>query len=332
MYYQSDAACSQPNSATPMSQSAIDAEDAYIAAVGDLFNRGDATIGQLIASLGGNPVAFSSGILQTGGDSGVPTLGDPASLSSPPYAPNALSWPAAPGSGPGAGPGGGGAGSAPSGAPGTAAHSRRYHILRRNLHLFGGGPGGGGTPNGVDASLRDGGRRSGVNCAAPEVLPLVTVFPIPMVTPASLPVSAPVAAPIAQPAAAPPQRRAIPSTGNVCADLTLGLLTKDQVTLDQMRYCSVNSYQGSQVPPAWVIQEQARQIAAGTLPKIPFQASPPNTDARGYPSQYVPFFNDLFAQSGLSGVPTSSAPSAAGVFALLFLAAGAMYAFSKGQK
>jgi hypothetical protein len=128
-----------------MSQSAIDDQDAYIAAVGDIFNQGDATIGQLIASLGGNPVAFSSGILQDGGDAGVPTLGDPLSLDSLP-----------------------------------ASSARRY-IVERNRRLFGGGVEGGGIPNGVPQALRSG-RRSGGDCGPPEVLPLVTVFPIPLAT------------------------------------------------------------------------------------------------------------------------------------------------------
>ena len=323
MYFNSSMACNLPNSGTPMSAAAISAQDAYVASVGADFDNGDNTLGALILALGGNSVDSSTG------DAGLPTVGvpyfNPAAL--PPGAPGtSVPAPGAPGTaghgrafwnykqsargrGPGSGPG------VPAlGAPGSPRHGLAFRIYQRNAHLFGGGVMGGGIPLGVPGALlaarRAANATGGPNCSAlPQVMPLQTVFPTPALSPVTVvPASSPV--PAAAPApAAPRTPLPIPSTGNVCADLTLGLITKDQVTLDQMRYCSDNGYQGANVPPSWITLQQIQMATAGTLPQIPFQASPPNTDMRGYPSQYLPFFQSLFNETGFSGMGDAAATS-----------------------
>ncbi len=327
MYVQSDQACAEPNSATPLSAQAISDQDAYIASVGDSFTSGNDVLGQLISQLGGNPVAGSPSVAGGapgavgGGDAGVPTVGDPSSLVAPGVSPSAA---------------------APSGAPGTAGHARRHAILRRNRYIFGGGPGGGGFPLGVPAAIDYSRRRSaaladGQNCAAPQVFPLVTVFPVPLVTPSApaaspapaVPAAAPAASPAVPVAAAP---CSIPSTGNVCADLTLGLLLDSQVDPAQGLYCSENGYQGAHSLPSWVSRCQAAAIAAGTLRKVPYQASPPNTDMQGYPTEYNAFVTSMYAgpPAGMSGLGQAPAPASwAGAWTLLILAAGALYAATK---
>lgn len=311
MYLKSSLACSLPNSGTPMSADAIASEDAYVAAVGQNFTNGDSVLGALIQALGGNSVNSVSG------DSGIPTVGVPY------FNPYPV------GVAPGGGSGAGSAGGPLPGAPGSNRHGRAFWIYKRNARLFGGGVMGGGMPLGVPGALMAARRAAnyGPTCSnPPQEMPLLTVLPSPPL--AGVPIATPAPQPVAAPAApaAPVRYPSIPSTGNVCADLTLGLITKDQVTVDQMRYCSVNGYQGAQIPPSWVIMEQARQSAAGILPKIPFQSSPANTDPRGYPSQYFPFFSSLFTTNGLSGVPAAdNGDSSVLMWGSLLAAAGLMY-------
>jgi hypothetical protein len=323
VYLSSSMACDLPNSGTPMPQSAIDDQNAYVAAVGAHFVDGDNVLGALIQALGGNRVDATTG------DAGIPTVGVPY------FDP---STGLIIGGGPGGGSGVPGAGSPLPGAPGTRRHGRAFWIYRRNARLFGGGVEGGGQPLGVPGALLAARRAAnmGPTCNdLPQPMPLMTVFPSAPIVPAAAPAPpAPAAAPAPPAPAAPVRYPAIPSTGNVCADLTLGLLTKDQVSVDQMRYCSVNGYQGANVPPSWVTREQIRQTMAGTLPKIPFQASPPNTDMRGYPTQYLPFFQSLFTSSdGLSGVPSGG--DMVGTSPVLFwgaLLAGAGLLYYASQK
>lgn len=325
MYLKSSMACNLPNSGTPMPQSAIDAQDSYVAAVGSHFDDGDNVLGALIQALGGNRVDVNTG------DAGIPTVGVPY------FDP---STGAIIGDGPGPFPGGGGgAGGSPlPGAPGSNRHGRAWRIYRRNARLFGGGVEGGGQPLGVPGALLAARRAAnlGPTCnQLPQDMPLMTVLPSPPLNPVVVvpAPAAPVAAPVAPTPAAPARYPKIPSTGNVCADLTLGLITKDQVSLDQMRYCSTNGYQGAVVPPSWVTREQIRQSMAGILPQIPFQASPPNTDARGYPTQYVAFFNSLFATTdGLSGVPADSGGSSALMWGTLLAGAALVYYASQKKR
>ena len=55
MFLQSSEACNLPNSETPMSQQAIDDQNAFIANVGTAFDDGDDALNSLIQALGGNP-------------------------------------------------------------------------------------------------------------------------------------------------------------------------------------------------------------------------------------------------------------------------------------
>lgn len=321
MYVKSSMACNLPNSGTPMRQSAIDAQDAYVSAVGNHFVDGDSVLGALIQALGGNRVDAATG------DAGIPTVGVPY------FDPST-------GALIGAGLVPSGAGAAPSsasgspipGAPGTSRHGRAFWVYRRNARLFGGGVQGGGQPLGVPGSLLAARRaaNAGPSCNdLPQPMPLMTVFPSPALAPVAAPTApAPVVAPAAAPPAAPaPKMLAIPSTGNVCADLTLGLLLDQQVTLDQLRYCSTNGYQGAHQPPGWVVRLQQQAIANGTLPMVPFQASEPNTDPLGYPSKFTPFVNQIFASNGLAGVPAASptAGSSTLMWGTLLAGAALMY-------
>lgn len=166
MYLNSSMACNLPNSGTPMPQSAIDAQNAYVARVGSRFVNGDAVLNALIQALGGNRIDAETG------DAGIPTVGVPW------YDP---STGAIIGGGPGGGPGVPGGGSLP-GAPGTRGHGRAFWILRRNAHLFGGGVEGGGQPLGVPAALLAARRAAhvGPTCdTLPQPMPLMTVFPSP---------------------------------------------------------------------------------------------------------------------------------------------------------
>ncbi len=69
MYVSDSAACSLPNSATPMPQSAIDAQNAYMAARGQAFTKGNDALNGLLVALGGNPIGSPQG------NAGVPTSG-----------------------------------------------------------------------------------------------------------------------------------------------------------------------------------------------------------------------------------------------------------------
>lgn len=90
-----------------------------------------------------------------------------------------------------------------------------------------------------------------VGCPAPQVLPLLTVFPIP---PAPRPASKlppPVAPPsphLAPPAPAPPPpvTQASCRTGNICADLRAGCVLQYQVSPEQLLACAMAGWSGNQ--------------------------------------------------------------------------------------
>ena len=293
MYLTSDGACSLRNSQTPLPPSEIAAQDAYIAAVGNDFVNGDQTLEDLIEQLGGNPVSNPLG------NAGIPTVGSPFPLV-PAAIPTVAGTPVATPGAPGAGAAAGGT----QQSAGSQTARLVQYISQRNRRLFGGGAGGGGVPLGVPAALEQYKRSligSAAGCTPPQVQPLYTTsLPVPIVltpSPIAIPAPATVAPPPAATVApaAPSTLQPLPTTGNVCADLALGLTSQDQVTLDQLRYCSTNGYVGGlKVPPGWVIQLQAAYRAAGKLPQIPFQASPPNTSLQGVPDGALAYFNTLF--------------------------------------
>jgi len=291
------------NSQTPMPQSEIDAQNAYIAAVGNDFVNGDQTLDELIQQLGGNPVPSATG------SAGIPTVGAPFPLI-PAVIPTVAGTPMAT---PGAAGSPAAAGTQQS--PDSPTAQLVQYIDQQNRRRFGGGAGGGGKPLGVEQALRQYQRSligSTPGCPPPQVQPLyTTTFPVPMVvtpSPITIPAPSPVA-PVPVPAvaapvtpAAPSTLQPLPTTGNVCADLTLGLITQDQVTMDQLRYCSDNGYVGSHVPPSWVVLLQQQYRASGKLPQIPFQSSPPNTSLQGVPDSAMAYFNTLFgSQEEIAG-------------------------------
>lgn len=69
MYFADSLACSQPNSATPMSAAQIAAQARRVAAVGSKFDTGNQTLNALINALGGDAVPSGAG------DAGIPTTG-----------------------------------------------------------------------------------------------------------------------------------------------------------------------------------------------------------------------------------------------------------------
>jgi len=98
MYVTSDMACNQPNSATPMSQARITAQNNRVAKVGSQFENGNAILSNLVQKLGGigignppgtsprtttptfvNSPACSTAVLTGGGIYGrrLPVLGGP---------------------------------------------------------------------------------------------------------------------------------------------------------------------------------------------------------------------------------------------------------------
>jgi|SRR5271154_1151127 len=315
MYVISSGACSEPNSATPMSQDDIDAQNAHIAAVGSDFDNGNATLDSLIRLLGGNPVTAVAG------NAGIATVGAPVPVAQV----------VSPANG-GASSSSSTTGVAPGSAGGSAGGSRR-RVYDRNARLFGGGVQGGGTPLGVPQALAAAARQrlaggSGATCSLPQVFPLVTIFPVPAVMPAASIGPAvspkPAVAAASAPVSPAPSARTIPSTGNVCADLVLGLITKDQVTEAQQAYCSANGYQGAHFPPTWIQILQINQKVAGTLPQIPYQTPAPNTDAQGYPAQFNAFETNLLnGGSGVSGLGCGECDSTSTVLTAVAVALSA---------
>lgn len=69
MFVRDSAACSLPNSETPMPAAAIARQDARMARMASIFTNGDDTLNGLISALGGNPIGAPFG------NAGVPTDG-----------------------------------------------------------------------------------------------------------------------------------------------------------------------------------------------------------------------------------------------------------------
>src|SRR5579871_1562589 len=92
MYVTSSNACNLPNSASPLPDSAITDQDAYIAAVGASFDNGDAALDDLISQLGGTIPSDADG------DQGIPTVGtgplvtNPSDTGGTPVGPSGVPW------------------------------------------------------------------------------------------------------------------------------------------------------------------------------------------------------------------------------------------------
>ena len=239
MFIQSSEQCSMPNSETPMSQAAINAQNAFIAAVGTAFNQGDDALDDLITQLGGNVPSNDT----TSGAAGVPTTGtldtDLAGVPVVPTSPNApatptvpvlsvpSSWAWAPSpASPIMLPGGGAGYRAPKGEQ-WQGNRRRY-------------------TNRSGARSTNPGYSNAAPAGCPTIIPLVTTIPVPTVVPASPAPSAP-SAPSTPPAVSSAPAAPLPDcrTGNYCLDIMNGCVLPSQVSPQQLQICSQAGYAGN---------------------------------------------------------------------------------------
>ena len=239
MFIQSSEQCSMPNSETPMSQAAINAQNAFIAAVGTAFDQGDDALDDLITQLGGNVPSNDT----TSGAAGVPTTGtldtDLAGVPVVPTSPNAPSTPTVPvlsvpsswawapsPASPIMLPGGGAGYRAPKGEQ-WQGNRRRY-------------------TNRSGARSTNPGYSNAAPAGCPTIIPLVTTIPVPTVVPASPAPSAP-SAPSTPPAVSSAPAAPLPDcrTGNYCLDVMNGCVLPSQVSPQQLQICSQAGYAGN---------------------------------------------------------------------------------------
>jgi hypothetical protein len=231
MYVIGTDACDLPNSETPMSQAAIDQEDAFLSSVGSAFDGGDAALNGLIIQLGGNPggatASGASGIPTTGtldtSSPGVPVVPDsqaPAAALLPDVT-NPASWAWAP--------------SPPQIVPGGGRSSNR---TRRYVN-------GGNKTSNSTPRWGSGGPPPG----CPTIIPLVTTIPLPSDVPTVQPAPVQIAVPAPTPVSAPAPTPAAPlpdcRTGNWCLDIRNGCVLPSQVTPQQVYLCSQAGYVGA---------------------------------------------------------------------------------------
>ncbi len=201
MFVPDSAACSLPNSETPMPAAAIARQDARMARMASIFTNGDDTLNNLIGSLGGNPIGAGSG------NAGVPTDGTFNPFST---------------------------------------------IPRGNWSIAGGGWGGGSGVFSDRSSSETAGGSGGPRCV-PQIVPLVTVVPIPAaVVPATA--STPprlltpqVATPAAPQCADDPDCN--PTPANICRNIRAGCYQQSQLSQRQLFACSAAGWQGIQMNP-----------------------------------------------------------------------------------
>ena len=222
-----------------MSQAAINAQNAFIAAVGTAFNQGDDALDDLITQLGGNVPSNDT----TSGAAGVPTTGtldtDLAGVPVVPTSPNApatptvpvlsvpSSWAWAPSpASPIMLPGGGAGYRAPKGEQ-WQGNRRRY-------------------TNRSGARSTNPGYSNAAPAGCPTIIPLVTTIPVPTVVPASPAPSAP-SAPSTPPAVSSAPAAPLPDcrTGNYCLDIMNGCVLPSQVSPQQLQICSQAGYAGN---------------------------------------------------------------------------------------
>lgn len=222
MFVQSTAACSLPNSETPMSQQAIDDQNAFVASVGTAFDAGDDAINSLIETLGGNPAgdtdSGAAGVPTTGtldtsipGIPVVPSASYPVSLLPTLSDPSSWAW-------------------APSPAP---------PILL---------PGGGSGFRSQPGEVWNGNRRRYRNIKPPQTVPGNCPVVVPLVTTIPIPYTAPVATsatPASGPAPAIPAPTPDCRTGNWCIDIRNGCVLDSQVSPDQLQACAEAGYNGN---------------------------------------------------------------------------------------
>jgi hypothetical protein len=234
MFVPDTQACDLPNSASPMDPSAVTAQDAYIARVGQSFVNGDGALSDIMQALGGNPLSALSG------DAGVPTTG----AGGFPFFPGAGAPTPFPGSlwaGPG-GAGGGGAGGAGSTAAGSSTKNRGRVLC---------------VPPVV------------VPLVARVPIPLPRSGPV--ATPAAGP-AVPVPVPAAAPSRKKLLQSAC-RTGNICLDIRNGCVLGSQVGSDQLLACSQAGYHGDANLYAQYDIDQSAALGSPDLSPAPFDPS-----------------------------------------------------------
>jgi hypothetical protein len=307
-YVASGSACTEPNSQTPMSPGAIAAQNARVARMGRRFVAGNVALNTLVQTLGGVgigdnvpgvtelsqaadfrnspgcdssilgdgslyggriangsqgpgldeggaflPVSMGGNVVGSSATPGTPAAWTPATDAGA----SAAAQAAMPGVAPGA---------SPSSSPGSAM-----------------GPGG---PGGIP--WRWNARGTGRQCP-PEILPMMTIFPIqawptrgPIPPAGTAPPPVPAApggrsgpgsnappAPVASPGAAP-------TTGNVCLDLSLDYVVQSQVDPRQLLTCAQAGYSGVKGGPLLTQQYLLWRAANwNALPKVAYNPNPP---------------------------------------------------------
>ena len=192
----------------------------------------------------------------------------------------------------------------------------------------GGWPGRGrraGGPGGLSWSFPTRGASPfGRACAAPAILPMMSVFPIP--SPGQLAPAAEAApassvrsigpgsnvSPVTPAAPAMPGTAPkAPTTGNVCLDLALAYTLQSQVTPQQLVTCAQAGYQSNTIdgPLLTTAYQTWRNNNPGLVPKVPYQANPPA------------FTPQMAAQYGLGSLGQASN---GGAVALALLAIGGL--------
>lgn len=346
-YVSSGAACTERNSQTPMSPAAIAAQNARVARMGNRFVKGNVTLNTLVQTLGGvgigenvpgvtelaaaadfrNSPGCDTSILGDGslyggrianGSQG-PGLDEGGAFLPLSMGGNITGSPASPGAPaawtPGTDAGASAAAAASSGSPGVTSSSSGPAV----------GPGG---PGGIPWSWNARGIRAARRCP-PQLLPMMSVFPIPIPPPGVVSGPTPPAGTV-PPASAPapvasggPPPGGYPTTGNVCLDLALGYVIQNQVDPRQGLTCAEAGYMGNKDGP--LLTESFIQWRAANfnrLAKVPYVANPPQATSA------------MLVQNGLAGYDGGGQGSCICLVVIaLATAAGVWWAYeeSKGR-
>jgi hypothetical protein len=357
--------CDLPNSQTPMSQDAINAQNRRVARVGRRFVAGNVALDRLVTRLGGigigtvpgamplaSPAAFvnaPSCDAPIGGGSnaglygrrtdqykyGV-SMGGSAIVAAPVAGTGAsgqvITDDVVPGSNGSAAAGSNGNGSAAA-APGSAAQPT---VGQPNVGTPGNPwPG----PNWWVPSRRFAGRS---HCQVPQILPLQTVFaanpnPTPITVLGPGPAAAPVpvmpatpAAPSAPPVAgAPVGPPTFPTTGNPCLDAALGYVIPSQLDPGQQLICAMAGYGMLGERPGPLLTQAMvawRNANPSLLPKVPLQSNVPPASMSMLPTA-------ASSVLGVAGLTDAAAPSWQGLAVVITLGAALGFLYARfGQK
>jgi hypothetical protein len=307
MYVSYGAACTFPNSSTPMSKARIARQDAHVARVGARFIRGNAALDSLVTRLGGTGIGPVPGAdpqpgaadfrnspsCATGVTSGGQYGGRLLAVSVPPPPSFGGKWlpvsPLAMGAHPGA-------------ASGNVV-----------------APGGAGI---ADASPRAP-SPAGVACIYPVVKPLQTVFPAvapvrspgPVVATVAPMTAAPIAPAVAVSKPDPALLCLNITPDNVCEAARAGCFLYDQLDPQQWLACARAGWSGNQNLYPWVLMRGGAQngrrfgmvnaqpkSAAGALPNAP------GLGALALPSDPTSVYQPANARVGLLGQSTTPTP------------------------